>query len=253
MRDFCEEYTNYIESDMPDLWSRIESNLKEKVVAVPEETGKAPEAEMQTPKKINSKAKIYRFVKIATPVAAGICILVIGIGVINISNKSMDSAPMEESAAASDVCAEEAYTEEAPAEFYVEEPVAEDRTTQTAETEEAAPATDMAENSEVQDKNSVVVTDETELFEAATLLSIDEAGPAAAEAGYPYVYVFTLEDGGDLSVYVTAQMYAVWEMSDTLPVCGEVYDLTVLKTSDNMETEGEPEAEYILYEPTLHP
>ena len=30
-RDFREEYNNYIESDMPDLWSRIEPNLKEKV------------------------------------------------------------------------------------------------------------------------------------------------------------------------------------------------------------------------------
>ena len=29
-RDFQEEYQNYIESDMPDLWSRIEPNLKEK-------------------------------------------------------------------------------------------------------------------------------------------------------------------------------------------------------------------------------
>ena len=37
-RDFQEEYQNYIESDMPDLWSRIEPNLKEKN-GKPEEDG----------------------------------------------------------------------------------------------------------------------------------------------------------------------------------------------------------------------
>ena len=43
-RDFQEEYQNYIESDMPDLWSRIEPNLKEKN-GKREEEGKREEKE----------------------------------------------------------------------------------------------------------------------------------------------------------------------------------------------------------------
>ena len=45
-RDFQEEYQNYIESDMPDLWSRIEPNLKEKN-GKREEEGKREEKESE--------------------------------------------------------------------------------------------------------------------------------------------------------------------------------------------------------------
>ncbi|MBP3420632.1 MAG: hypothetical protein J6K37_00005, partial [Lachnospiraceae bacterium] len=125
-RDFREEYNNYIESDMPDLWSRIEPNLKEKVPVSQEKIAETAVNETEPvqniidiKKKKQNKAKIYRFVKIATPVAAGICLLVIGVGVMGISEKSMEAAPEADASASEYECTEEFVAEESY--DYVEE------------------------------------------------------------------------------------------------------------------------------------
>lgn len=101
-RDFQEEYQNYIESDMPDLWSRIEPNLKEKngkfeEEGKPEEEGKLEEErkqEQEEKQKQAKQAKVIFFLKRAVPAAACLCVLIIGISVMGVSKKSMDMAPM---------------------------------------------------------------------------------------------------------------------------------------------------------------
>lgn len=101
-RDFQEEYQNYIESDMPDLWSRIEPNLKEKngkfeEEGKPEEEGKLEEErkqEQEEKQKQAKQAKVIFFLKRAVPAAACLCVLIIGISVMGVSKNSMDTAPM---------------------------------------------------------------------------------------------------------------------------------------------------------------
>lgn len=119
-RDFQEEYQNYIESDMPDLWSRIEPNLKEKkgktekeqekenrerVAQKAEGEAQRPEREAQeikgkeaeeTPETgKEQKNKIIYLMKRAVPAAACLCALLIGFNVMRVSKNSADMAPME--------------------------------------------------------------------------------------------------------------------------------------------------------------
>ena len=87
-RDFQEEYQNYIESDMPDLWSRIEPNLKEKNGKREEEgkreekekkakEGKKAKEEKQEQEKNAKRTKVIYFLKRAIPAAACLCVLII--------------------------------------------------------------------------------------------------------------------------------------------------------------------------------
>lgn len=119
-RDFQEEYQNYIESDMPDLWSRIEPNLKEKKGKTEEEQEKEnrereaqkAEGEAQKPEREaqeikgkeaeenpetekEQKNKIIYLMKRAVPAAACLCALLIGFNVMRVSKNSADMAPME--------------------------------------------------------------------------------------------------------------------------------------------------------------
>ena len=131
-RDFQEEYQNYIESDMPDLWSRIEPNLKEKKGKTEEEQTVAQKAEGSGEREVQKakgeaqkaereaqeikgrgekdkgkeaeknpetgkeqKNKIIYLMKRAVPAAACLCALIIGFNVMRVSKNSADMAPME--------------------------------------------------------------------------------------------------------------------------------------------------------------
>lgn len=279
-RDFREEYNNYIESDMPDLWSRIEPNLKEKVPVSQEEIAGTAENEIKPvenvtdiKKKKQNRAKIYGFVKIATPVAAGICLLVIGVGVMGISQKSM-----EESATADYECTEEAvaeesydYTEEsaeveesfdyaensaAPEESYEEEAAAE----APAEDYDSAQEESVTNNSMVQSDsvtgesaNEEMLRGEEKEIAGAVLIRIAKASQREKEAGFAYIYVFRLEAGSDLDIYVTEELCNEWEENDGKLQRQKNYLLTLENISDTMKQEGDFSAEYILKEAVLLP
>lgn len=256
-RDFREEYNNYIESDMSDLWSRIEPNLKEKLV-----TGQTEETK-------KNKAKIYRFVKVATPIAAGFCVLVIGVGVMSIRNKSMEETM--ESATAGDADVMEESVAEEPMEETTMESVAEDfeeaeefGITNSVATDEAlmeempedAIVEDMAQSESesikegVKTESSGAEAARQKEFEIpnATLLRIAKASESERDAGLAYIYVFRLEDDSKIEVYVTNEMCDEWEATDSKLQRQEKYILTVCLTSDTMNKEEDFSADYILQE-----
>ena len=292
-RDFYEEYNNYIESDMPDLWSRIEPNLKEKVPVLQEEIAGTAVNETEPvqniidiKKKKQNKAKIYRFVKIATPVAAGICLLVIGVGVMGISEKSM-----EESATVDYECTEEAVAEESY--DYTEESAEAEESYDCAESEESFDyAEDSAAEAPVEDydsveedsaewvedeavSDSVVLEDlqddmqsnsvaiesageemhrgEEKEIAGAILIRIAKASQSEKEAGFAYIYVFQLEDGSNLEVYMTDELCGEWEETDSKLQRQKNYLLTLENISDSMKQTGDFSAEYILKEAVLLP
>lgn len=273
-RDFREEYNNYIESDMPDLWSRIEPNLKEKVPVLQEEIAGTAVNETEPvenitdiKKKKQNRAKIYGFVKIATPVAAGICLLVIGVGVMGISQKSM-----EESATADYECTEEAVAEESY--DYAEESAEAEESYDYAENsaeaeesydceEEAAAEAPMEDLQDSMQSNSVATESANEEMlrgeekeveiAGAVLIRIAKASQSEKEAGFAYIYVFQLEDGSDLDVYVTEELCSEWEENDGKLQRQKNYLLTLENISDTMKQEGDFSAEYILKEAVLLP
>ena len=273
-RDFREEYNNYIESDMPDLWSRIEPNLKEKVPVSQEKIGETAVNETEPvqniidiKKKKQNKAKIYRFVKIATPVAAGICLLVIGVGVMGISEKSMEAAPEADASASEYECTEEFVAEESY--DYVEE-FAEAEESYDYE-EEAAAEAPMEEFVEdytasngvvLQDSQDAVQSDgvttenadeemlrgEDKEITGAILIRIAKASQSEKEVGFAYIYVFRLEDGSNLEVYVTDELCGEWEETDSKLQRQKNYLLTLESISDTMKQTGDFSAEYVLQE-----
>ena len=293
-RDFREEYNNYIESDMPDLWSRIEPNLKEKVPVLQEEIAGTAVNETESvenitdiKKKKENKAKIYRFVKIATPVAAGICLLVIGVGVMGISDKSMEAAPEADASASEYECTEEFAAEESYdyAEESAEAEESFDYVEESAEAEESydyeeeaaaeAPMEEFAEDYAT--SNGVALQDSQDAMQSdgvatenvdeemlrgeekeveiagAVLIRIAKASQSEKEAGIAYIYVFRLEDGSNLNVYVTEELCSEWEEDDGKLQRQKNYLLTLESISDTMKQEGDFSAEYILKEAVLLP
>lgn len=145
MRNFEEEYKNYINEEVPDLWSRIEPQLQDKIVDSQDNT-KAQMADSQekvideetdaVTSKVTKRQKatnnnIYIFAKRALPAVAAILVLVIGIGVLQTSRYAKNETEM---AVATDFEAEEATdeafyaeaTEEVPDESFAETEVLEE-------------------------------------------------------------------------------------------------------------------------------
>lgn len=143
-RNFDEEYKNYVNNDMPDLWSRIEPALKEKSIGKitekagnttsENEEGKEPGEEMKSINLHSGKRK-NRWMKYAS-VAAGVLLCIVGIKIyqnagIESSDEStnqmeylMDSAEAEDSAAeeiSADDCTEESTEEECAGESAAED------------------------------------------------------------------------------------------------------------------------------------
>lgn len=178
-RDFQEEYQNYIESDMPDLWSRIEPNLKEKnerseteepklkeeireKEAIREKESIRESGDIRKEEEIlesngekesgREKGKVLYFIKRAVPAAACLCALVIGIGVMRISKNNSADKSMFESASEEAADAGMAYEAETEA---MDEGAAEEETAlwdesfdDAAMNESAAPAETSQENRE---------------------------------------------------------------------------------------------------------
>ncbi|MGN0246672.1 MAG: hypothetical protein ACI4DK_12025 [Lachnospiraceae bacterium] len=149
MRNFEEEYKNYINEEVPDLWSRIEPQLQEKIVDDNktdfdnEQHGNDVENTIDTAtdnqkntidtitdcqeKVINevtnqqkkTKKKIYSFAKRALPAVAAIFVLAIGIGVLQTSKYAKNESGM---AVATDCAPAEATDEGFFAESTEEEP-----------------------------------------------------------------------------------------------------------------------------------
>lgn len=255
-RDFQEEYQNYIESDMPDLWSRIEPNLKER-------EGKEGEGQ----------AKIVYFMKRAVPAAACLCALFIGIGVLGISKSNSADKGMMESASEEpqDAGMEYEYeAEEAVAEAY-EEPAAQapeeeafmmdegvDKTagmdedaapvndfmpeTQAAETGSASAAMTNKDEADYHDSmgdtgiNGKNVSEEAVAVEYAVLSGISAASAEMQEEGYVYVYTFRLEDNSRLKVYLTKEQCRDLEEREVEIKRQEAYSLSVFPVKTNEST-----------------
>lgn len=262
-RDFQEEYQNYIESDMPDLWSRIEPNLKEK--------GEKPERE-ETPKgeekqEKDKKAKIIYFMKRAVPAAACLCALVIGIGVMRVSKSNsgmglMESAsetpndtgmayeyePEEAEAAAEEAAGDESFEDmddamdesAAPAEAPAR--AAEDSNESAAEEnqDEAVAADGLQNNSSKTDLSEGSAINQIETTESpandienaieiqrAVLYKIAVASEEMQEMGYAYAYTFRLEDGSSLKVYLTEEQCSAMEDKGIEIKRKEAYSLSV--------------------------
>lgn len=273
-RDFREEYNNYIESDMPDLWSRIEPNLKEKVPVSQEKIAETAVNETEPvqnitdiKKKKQNKAKIYRFVKIATPVAAGICLLVIGVGVMGISEKSMEAAPEADASASEYECTEEFAAEESY-DYAEESAEAEESYDYEEEAAAEAPMEEFAEDYAasngvaLQDSQDAMHSDgattenadeemlrgEDKEIAGAILIRIAKASQSEKEVGFAYIYVFRLEDGSNLEVYVTDELCGEWEETDSKLQRQKNYLLTLENISDTMKQAGDFSAEYVLQE-----
>lgn len=250
-RDFQEEYQNYIESDMPDLWSRIEPNLKDK--------------------KGKKRKTVYRM-RVTVSVAAGLCVLVIGVGVMLMNSKSMKNAALADGMYEPEAACEEAESESAALteEYTQDAGYAEDaeyeESAEGAGYEETAddimeaaadeaPAEDSTEESGEEavswgeepeagtagEKAVLNYNDDNEgkplEISKATLIKISVASEAMQEKGYAYTYIFRLEDNSSLSVYLTKEQCDSLEEENISIERKAAYSLVVVPA----ESQGEKE------------
>lgn len=174
MRNFEEEYKNYINEEVPDLWSRIEPQLQDKIAD--DNKTDAPIADCQekvinevTNQQKKTKKKIYSFAKRALPAVAAIFVLAIGIGVLQTSKYAKNESGM---AVATDCAPAEATdegffaesTEEEPDESFAETEVLEEACEAAPEDEFYEEAAE-AESEEPVSEEPVRVENEENLYE----------------------------------------------------------------------------------------
>ena len=248
-RDFSEEYKSHIEADMPDLWDRIEQGLTERAPLTEEPSLQETVTEANKP----SNIKLIRFMKTATLAAAGICILGVGIWVLNISGiKSESSAPMENGAAA-DAAMEAPMAEtaddtaEAPMWEDAEEaeydgtpmyeptegaPAAQDNFTADSDAEkatgiQAAGAQNSMTSQDTEDNGETSRGTDIEIG-WAFLVGISKVSSEMEEAGFVYAYEFKLvEEDTTFTVYLTDEMYREIEEEGIVMERQAAYALTV--------------------------
>lgn len=253
-RDFSEEYKSHIEADMPDLWSRIEQGLTERAPLTEEPSLKETVIEDNKPSDMKpSNMKLMRFMKTATLAAAGICILVVGIQVLNISGiKSESSTPMENGTAAdtamempmaetAEATAETSMWEDAAEEEYDETPMDEPADAAQAAQDDYMADSDAGKAMGIQAEgaqNSMTNQDTADNGETsrgtdieigwAFLVGISKVSSEMEEAGYVYAYVFKLvEDDTTFTVYLTDEMYREIEEEGIVIERQAAYALTV--------------------------
>lgn len=232
-RDFQEEYQNYIESDMPDLWSRIEPNLKEKKGKTEEEqtvaqkaegSGENPETEKE------QKNKIIYLMKRAVPAAACLCALLIGFNAMRVSKNSADMAPMEsaceepsDAGTAYETELEEAADEAAEAPMEACEDIASDESFDDADdavTESAAPADMSSENMENDETPVIQENKEDNMYEADPAGGADRNKAQAEAAG-------NLTEAGENAVEIErAVLYKIAVVSEEMQETGYAYAYT---------------------------
>lgn len=242
-RDFKEEYQNYIESDIPDLWSRIEPNLREKE-AVEKEPAVKELQPLKTKQNTGKKSRLF-VIKTAAPVAACLCVLVIGIGAMQLHNgaKSMEEHTESAPAGVAETEPAEAETDETMEEFAQEEmeaPIYEEETDTAACNEETeASAYDEETEATVYDEAADKGTRDVVEISDAVLMKITVASEQMQEKGYAYVYTFQLDDNSRILVYVTTKQCRELEKQGMEPERKEAYCLSVLP----MEVDEDPGSE----------
>ena len=262
-RDFKDEYQEYIESDMPDLWSRIEPNLKEKA---PADTGR-------------KRSNIY-LMKTLIPAAACLCLLLVGIGALSLNRGAKDGAaydagaaegiaetseapmetPMEaaneeaedeasgeiwEEAAEDGAAAEEIARETAEEEFATDESMTEAAREETATAKAEEPAAETVQDSDM--VNAPAANGETVDIEKAVLTKIAVASVPMQEKGYAYVYTFELNDGSRILAYLTEDLCDELEEQGVVIERQSAYALSLSRFHDpESEMSDLAEEEYIL-------
>lgn len=269
MRNFEDEYKNYINEEVPDLWSRIEPQLQDKIAD--NNKTDAPIADCQE-KIINEvtnqhkgtkKNQIYIFAKRALPAVAAILVLAIGVGVLQTSRYAKNESEM---AVATDCAPAEATNEEYFAEAAEEasdESIAETEVLEEefyeeaveAESEEAVaeePDGDVDEATQAVDgrlQNSMDVVKENEsasksdaglsipgqdvvAIKGAVLNGIEVADAVMQEKGYVYIYRFILADGNKIRVYLTEELCQNIEEAELVIARKKKYDLDIIPYSD---------------------
>lgn len=240
--DFHDEYQNYIESDMPDLWSRIEPNLKEKKGA---DTVTA--VEMNADKQKRNRKAIY-FIRAAVPAAACLCLLFIGMRAMQLHDKSAEN---EVAAATEEMYEPEAFYEEsedaavdsleeyAEAAEYDEFTVADEVTSGVSEgsEEDVGKAAVQWEEDAVETENAVTINSNGEPveIEKAVLTKISVASEAMQEKGYAYTYTFRLEDDSSLWVYLTGEQCDDLEEQGMVIERKAAYSLVVIPAGEEGE------------------
>lgn len=236
MRNFEEEYKNYINEEVPDLWSRIEPQLQDKIVDSQQKA---------------TNNNIYIFAKRVLPAVAAILVLVIGIGVLQTSRYAKNETEM---AVATDFEAEEATDEAFYAEATEEEPVESFADTEVLEEAcEAAPEdefceeADEAASEEMQNSMDVVKENESAsksdaglsipgqdvvAIKGAVLNGIEVADAVMQEKGYVYIYRFILADGNKIRVYLTEELCQNIEEAELVIARKKKYDLDIIPYSD---------------------
>ena len=236
MRNFEEEYKNYINEEVPDLWSRIEPQLQDKIVDSQQKA---------------TNNNIYIFAKRALPAVAAVLVLVIGIGVLQTSRYAKNETEM---AVATDFEAEEATDEAFYAEATEEEPVESFADTEVLEEAcEAAPEDEFceeaAEAASEEMQNSLDVVKENEsaaksdaglsipgqdvvAIKGAVLNGIEVADAVMQEKGYVYIYRFILADGNKIRVYLTEELCQNIEEAELVIARKKKYDLDIIPYSD---------------------
>ena len=257
MRNFEEEYKNYINEEVPDLWSRIEPQLQDKIAD--NNKTDAPIADCQkkiinevtNQQKGTKKNQIYIFAKRALPAVAAILVLAIGVGVLQTSRYAKNESEM---AVATDCAPAEATNEE----YFVE--AAEEAPDESiAETEvleeacEAAPEDEFCEEAaeaasgEMQNSMDVVKENESAAksdaglsipgqdvvaIKGAVLNGIEVADAVMQEKGYVYIYRFILADGNKIRVYLTEELCQNIEEAELVIARKKKYDLDIIPYSN---------------------
>lgn len=263
-RDLYEEYENYIKSDLPDLWSRIEPNLKDKketdaVTAAEGDDGKQQE---KISGKNNGnkdcdkrKGKTIYIMRAAISAAACLCVLVIGIGVMQMNNKSMENAGVTEEMYEAEEAACEETADESPEEYvqeaeeYMFDPadngvMTEDRAEESMEEaamEAALSAGDEEAGKGSTKKQNILNYDsdsegETLEIQTATLTKISVAPEIMQEKGYAYTYTFRLEDNSSLLVYLTKEQCDNLEEQNIRIERKAAYSLVVIPAGEQADT-----------------
>lgn len=285
-RDFKEEYQDYIDSELPDLWSRIEPNLKEKGV-----TEKLQTEKMQTEKrqpveiqmeKEQTETPVKRrragaiFYQRMLPAAACLCVLLVGIGAIQLHKNAQNAGnyknaageAVEESAEWTEDTMEESAAAEEEIEESIEEntDIAEEAEEESADVmEESAASADMADETteesavEATAQNSIeAATEQTDTSDAAgdmadtaedttdtagisriqeaVLIKIALASAEMQEKGYSYAYTFRLTDESEIMVYLTGAQCDDMEKQGIEIERQATYDLDVTPLQEDGET-----------------
>jgi len=231
MRDFEQEYKNYIKEDVPDLWDRIEPNLKEKPVSIDEK------------KQGNN---ILYLSKRIVPAVACVAVLVICISIFskNKSNYSSapasDEAPMAESICATsesaadmeETCEEAAYDDE---ESYASDVAESETAAETATaSEDASNVVNASNTKDVADNTADNIANE--MLSGVEILEVIDAPQSLMDAGYTYVLqcAYLTESSEKVETFYVVVPEKV--MTEIVLETNVTYNFEVLKNSEILES-----------------